>query len=60
MIIFSYFSLNVFTPKLDAGKRAVVVYIHGGAYITGGGSSQVFNPALLIEQDLVVVTFNYR
>ena len=32
-------SLNVYTPKMDTKKRAVMVYFHGGAYIMGGGAS---------------------
>ena len=54
------FSLNVYTPKVDKKERAVMVYFHGGAYIMGGGSSLFFGPAYLIEQDVVVVTFNFR
>ena len=29
-------NLNVYSPKLDSKKRAVMVYFHGGAYIMGG------------------------
>ena len=29
-------NLNVYSPKLDNKKRAVMVYFHGGAYIMGG------------------------
>ena len=53
-------NLNVYTPKLDKGKRAVMVYIHGGAFIMGGGASYFFGPEYLLEQDVVLVTFNYR
>lgn len=37
-----------------------MVYIHGGAFITGGGSSTTFGPSFLVENDVVVVTMNYR
>ena len=53
-------NLNVYTPKLDSKKRAVMVYIHGGAYIMGGGASFFFGPGYLLEQNVVLVTFNYR
>ena len=53
-------NLNVYTPKVDKKKRAVMVYIHGGAFITGGGSSTTFGPTFLLENDVVVVTMNYR
>jgi len=53
-------NLNVYTPKVDKKKRAVMVYIHGGAFITGGGSSTTFGPTFLLENDVVVVSMNYR
>jgi len=53
-------SLNVYSPKIDSKKRAVMVYFHGGAYIMGGGASFFFGPGYLLEQNVVLVTFNYR
>jgi len=53
-------NLNVYTPKTDGKKRAVMVYIHGGAFIMGGGASYFFGPNYLLENDVVLVTFNYR
>ena len=53
-------NLNVYTPKVDKKKRPVMVYIHGGAFITGGGSSTTFGPAYIVENDVVLVTLNYR
>ena len=37
-----------------------MVYFHGGAYIMGGGASFFFGPGYLLEQNVVLVTFNYR
>jgi len=52
--------LNIWTPSLQ-GQRPVLVYIHGGAYNTGSGSSPVTNGARLAEHgDAVVVTLNHR
>jgi para-nitrobenzyl esterase len=52
--------LNVWTPSLE-GRRPVMVYIHGGAYNTGSGSSAVTNGARLAARgDVVVVTLNHR
>ena len=45
-------SLNVYTPRLDDKRRAVMVYIHGGAFIMGGGASYFFGPNYLMEQVL--------
>merc|ERR1712080_295469 len=52
--------LNVYTPRIDGKKRAVMVYFHGGACVIGGGANFFFGPGYLLEQDVVLVTFNYR
>ncbi|WP_340646994.1 carboxylesterase/lipase family protein [Phenylobacterium sp.] len=54
--------LNVWTPGLrDGGKRAVMVYLHGGAYSTGSGSSPLYDGVRLCRRgDVVVVTLNHR
>jgi len=52
--------LNVWTPALT-GSRPVLVYIHGGAYNTGSGSSAVTDGARLAAYgDAVVITLNHR
>ncbi len=52
--------LNVVTPSRD-GKRPVMVWIHGGAFVTGAGSLGTYNGKYLAARgDVVVVTFNYR
>ena len=53
--------LNVWTPALDDGRRPVMVYVHGGAYATGSGSSPLYDGARLARRrDVVVVTLNHR
>ncbi|WP_293354738.1 carboxylesterase/lipase family protein [Phenylobacterium sp.] len=53
--------LNVWTPALDAGRRPVMVYIHGGAYSNGSGSSPLYDGVRLCQRgDVVVVTLNHR
>lgn len=53
--------LNVWTPKADAFARLpVMVWIHGGAYIFGAGSLDIYNGAPLASKGAVVVTINYR
>ena len=54
--------LNVFTPEAsDRRKRPVMVYIHGGAYMTGSGSDAMYDgSAMASHADVVVVTLNHR
>jgi len=53
--------LNVFTPGLDGARRPVMVYIHGGGYVTGGGGGAVLDGSNLAKfGDVVVVTLNHR
>jgi para-nitrobenzyl esterase len=54
--------LNVWTPALrDGGKRAVMVYIHGGAYSNGSGSADICDGVNLCKRgNVVVVTLNHR
>lgn len=52
--------LNVRTPSLD-GARPVMVWIHGGAFVTGAGSLGTYNGKYLVTRgDVAVVTINYR
>jgi para-nitrobenzyl esterase len=53
--------LNVYTPAADAGRRPVMVWIHGGGFLLGAGSQLIYDGAALAERgDVVVVTVNYR
>ena len=54
--------LNVWTPAVrDGRRRPVMVYIHGGAYSTGSGSSPLYDGVRLCKRgDVVVVTLNHR
>lgn len=53
--------LNVWTPQPRAGaKLAVMVYIHGGGFSTGSGSSAILDGSRLAARGVVVVTLNYR
>ena len=54
-------NLNVWTPGLDDRRRPVLVWIHGGGFTTGSGSSALFaGDRMAATGDVVVVTFNYR
>ncbi|EKN64835.1 carboxylesterase type B [Neobacillus bataviensis LMG 21833] len=53
--------LNVWSPSTDNKKRPVMVWIHGGAFVSGSGSSSWYDGASFAAQgDVVVVTINYR
>jgi len=53
--------LNVWSPGLDDARRPVLVWIHGGGFLIGAGSTPVYSGHDLAERgDMVVVTINYR
>jgi para-nitrobenzyl esterase len=54
-------TLNVWTPGIDRGRRPVMVWIHGGAFVVGAARRPVTEGAALARRgDVVVVTLNYR
>lgn len=55
----SAFYLNVWTPR-QGERLPVVVFIHGGAWMTGGGSAPWYDGSRIAERGVVVVTLNYR
>ena len=44
----------------DEGAKAVMVWIYGGGFMFGKGSSVFYGPDYLLERDVIVVHFNYR
>jgi para-nitrobenzyl esterase len=54
--------LNIWTPALgDGGKRPVMVWLHGGAFVSGSGASPFYDGSNLARrEDVVVVTLNHR
>src|ERR1035441_576666 len=53
--------LNVWTGAKPAGeKRAVYMYIHGGANTSGSGAVPVYDGEGLAKKGIVLVTVNYR
>jgi para-nitrobenzyl esterase len=53
--------VNVYTPAADDAARPVMVWIHGGAFVTGSGHVPWYNGSNLARgHDVVVVTLNYR
>jgi para-nitrobenzyl esterase len=53
--------LNVWTAAVETGeKRAVMVWIHGGAFICGGTSAPIYDGTKLARMGVVVVSIAYR
>lgn len=54
-------TLTISTPAVDANRRPVLVWLHGGAWVTGAGSLDWYDGAALArEGDIVCVGVNYR
>ncbi|XP_069696462.1 carboxylic ester hydrolase-like isoform X2 [Periplaneta americana] len=57
--------LNVYTPQLPEDEEAtellpVMFWIHGGGWVGGSGSTELYGPKYLLDKEIVLVTINYR
>ncbi|XP_021698890.1 esterase B1 isoform X2 [Aedes aegypti] len=56
--------LNVYTPKLPEGQDVatlpVMLWIHGGGFNLESGDAAIYGPEFLLQEEVVVVTCNYR
>lgn len=56
--------LNVYSTKLpnDSGspKYPVIIYFHAGGYYSGTSTTRWAGPQYFMDQDIVLVTANYR
>ncbi|KAF0750324.1 Uncharacterized protein FWK35_00017165 [Aphis craccivora] len=61
--------LNVSVPQVvktfhkqkdSNGKLAVMIFIHGGAFNYGSGSIKEYSPDYLLDENVIVVSINYR
>jgi para-nitrobenzyl esterase len=53
--------LNAWTPRTDAARRPVMVFVHGGAGRIGTANEAMYDGHELARRgDVVVVTLNYR
>ena len=53
-------SMNIWAPADLSEAKEVLVYIHGGALMSGSGSVEIYSGEELAKQGIVCVTFNYR
>lgn len=47
-------------PQEKFKNLPVLVWIYGGAFVAGNSSSNFYGIDNIIEEDLILVTFNYR
>ncbi|MBX3476110.1 MAG: carboxylesterase/lipase family protein [Brevundimonas sp.] len=52
-------TLNLWAPRAGGGWP-VMVWIHGGGFVSGSGSAGLYDGARLARRGVVVVTVNYR
>jgi para-nitrobenzyl esterase len=52
-------NLNIWTPSLD-DTAPVLVFLHGGGFATGAGSTPAFDGTAFARDGVVLVTINYR
>jgi para-nitrobenzyl esterase len=53
--------LNVWTPAADQRRRPVMVWLHGGGFEAGSGSSMLYDGTNLARRgDVVAVSINHR
>lgn len=53
-------TLNVFRPFGVDGPLPVMVFIHGGSFVSGTANDPLFDGAKLAQEKVIVVTLNYR
>ncbi len=54
-------SITLLDGLAEDERLPVLVWIHGGSYVTGGGDLHVYDPARLVaEQRVIVVAITYR
>ncbi|MBT2480630.1 carboxylesterase/lipase family protein [Streptomyces sp. ISL-94] len=54
-------TLNIWTPAADGARRPVLLWIHGGGFVSGSGSLPGYSGETFARDgDLVVVSINYR
>nr|CAH7751419.1 unnamed protein product [Callosobruchus chinensis] len=55
--------LNIYTPvnpRNTTKRLPVFFWIHGGAFLVGSGGYDMQNPSYFMDEEVVVVTTNYR
>ena len=55
-------TINIYAPTSEPGTGLlpVLVYIYGGGFITGSARAEEYGPDRWLDEDILVVTVNYR
>ncbi|XP_037917727.1 esterase FE4-like [Hermetia illucens] len=54
--------LNIYVAEVKTNQKplSVMVWFHGGGWMTGNGNSALYGPQRLLDHDIILVTGNYR
>lgn len=55
-----YLTVDVHTPAADGGGRPVMVFVHGGGFVTGSNRAAIYGGGAFARDGVVLVTVNYR
>ncbi|CAG9119248.1 unnamed protein product [Plutella xylostella] len=55
-------TLNIYSPGQISYKKLlpVIVYIHGGGFMSGSSNELIYNPEPIVRKNVIVVVINYR
>jgi para-nitrobenzyl esterase len=55
-----YLTVDVRTPAADGNRRPVMVFVHGGGFVTGSTRAALYDGSAFARDGAVLVTVNYR
>ncbi|KFU78550.1 para-nitrobenzyl esterase [Amycolatopsis lurida] len=55
-----YLTVDVRTPAADDGRRPVMVFVHGGGFVTGSARAALYDGRAFARDGVVLVKVNYR
>ncbi|HYQ62009.1 carboxylesterase/lipase family protein [Actinophytocola sp.] len=55
-----YLTVDVRTPAAGRGRRPVMVFVHGGGFVTGSTRAALYDGSAFARDGVVLVTVNYR
>lgn len=55
-----YLTVDVHTPAADGAPRPVMVFVHGGGFVTGSTRGALYDGRAFTRDRVVLVTLNYR